>query len=417
MTGADKELRGMRRTTVIAACLLALFAAARADWTSIGPEGGPMYSGAVTATAPPTIYAAANGYGKPLFCTRDGGATWNAPGTIPYGPYAMAAHPTDTNRLYGVYSSLFLRTTDAGATWTQTSLGSNTVGYDLALNPLNPQVIYCAGYWYDGAAWRLAAVKSTNGGQNWAVTALDTASSAYGYSCAVDPVDTNVVYVGGYAGTTTAFYRSTDCGASWTKVAWPENAYYVYSIAVSPVDHDIVFAGTLYGIFRSTDQGQTWSKRSTGYYNYRIIFAPDSQSVMYSAAYSGVYRSTDSGMNWTLFTAGIEGSNVRFVLAPPGDPGAVYCGSTAGMYRSADYGQNWSAANTGILVGSIPVVSFDPSQTGTVYAEFVDNAVFKTTDLGASWQRQPTVLSCGNVCNIIIEPQNPQRRWMFEASG
>jgi hypothetical protein len=34
-----------------------------------------------------------------------------------------------------------------------------------------------------------------------------------------------------------------------------------------------------------------------------------------------------------------------------------------------------------------------------------------------TWARQPTVLSCGNVCNIIIQPDNPQRRWMFEASG
>jgi photosystem II stability/assembly factor-like uncharacterized protein len=406
----------MKKLVVTIGILAAMVA--HADWTSIGPEGGPMYCGTVAPGSPPTVYMASSNTSTPLLKTSDGGANWETTaGVLGNYPWKLAAHPSDPNTLFGVVSTVFYRSTDAGATWNQYSLGSNTIGYDIAVNPLNPQVIYSAGYWYDGSAWRLSSMKSTNGGQNWSVVQLDTASNAYGYACALDPVDTTIVYAGGYASSLTAFFRSTDCGATWTRVTWPANAYYIYSLAVSPVDHNIVFAGTLYGVYRSTDCGLSWAQQSTANYNYCIAVAPDNPNIMYSAVYTGVSRSTDAGLTWTTVTSGIQGTNIRVVLTVPGENGTVYCGSTAGVFKSTDYGLTWTSVNHGILIGKIPVVSFDPTQTGTAFAEFIDNAVFKTTDDGVTWERQPTVLSCGNVCNIIIEPGNPLRRWMFEASG
>ena len=146
---------------VISIMLLALAAVAFGDWTSIGPEGGPIYSGTVVPTNPPTVYVAASATGLPLLKSNDGGANWLPAGAALSGyPYALVAHPTDTNTLYGVYSSIFYRTTDAGLTWTTTSLGSNTNGNDIAINPLNPAVIYVVCYKYDGAAWKPSSAKS-----------------------------------------------------------------------------------------------------------------------------------------------------------------------------------------------------------------------------------------------------------------
>jgi photosystem II stability/assembly factor-like uncharacterized protein len=130
-----------------------------------------------------------------------------------------------------------------------------------------------------------------------------------------------------------------------------------------------------------------------------------------------MYRSTDAGLTWASSGAGVEGSIVRTVLVVPGEPGVVYCGSTGGMYKSTDYGVTWTAINQGIVIGKIPVVSVMPSEPATVFAEFVDNAIFKSTDDGGTWQRQPTVLSCGNVCGIAFDANNPLMRWMFEGSG
>jgi photosystem II stability/assembly factor-like uncharacterized protein len=403
---------------VMIAVLMVLSATAFADWTSIGPEGGPMYCGTVTATTPPTVYVASTSYNTPLLKMTDGGAAWLPAGAAMGNyPYVLVSHPTDPDQMYGVISSIFYRTTDAGASWSQSSLGSNTYGNDIALNPLNPQVIYVPCYAYDGTAWRMTSAKSTDGGSTWANTQLDTTSSTTLYSAAVDPVDTNVVYMGAYFGTSTVVFKSTDCGATWEQRVLPGNLYYIYSLYISPTDHNTVFAGTLYGIYRSTDAGETWNQQCANNYNYRIVSVPDEPDVMYSAAYTGIYRSTDAGITWTTCGAGVQGTNIRLVLTVPGEDGTVYCGSTGGMFKSTDYGATWNELNDGILIGKIPVVAFDPSAPGTAYAEFIDNAIFKTTDDGVSWERQPTVLSCGNVCNILFDPVDPQRRWMFEASG
>jgi len=388
-----------------------------ADWQSIGPEGGQIYCGVVPAGGA-AVYVASTATNTPVYSTTNGGASW-APAGAALGnyPWVMAAHPTDPNTLYGAVSTIFYRTTNGGTNWSQYSFGSNTIGYDIAVNPLNPQVIYAGGYKYDGSAWRMSASKSTDGGATWTATQLDTATPAYGYSCALDPLDTTKVYVGGYAGSTTAFYRSTDCGVTWTRVTWPENAYYVYSIYASPTSPNTVFAGTLYGVWRSTDAGQTWTKQSTCNYNYRIVSVPGQPSVMYSACLSNVYKSTDSGLTWAAVGAGLFGTTIRTVLTVPGSNSTVYAGSTAGMFKSTDYGATWTAVNSGILIGKIPALSFVPNAPGSAWAEFMDNAIFVTTNDGNSWSRQTSPLSCGNLCNIVFDPSDPQRVWMFEAGG
>jgi len=412
------EERSLSVKTVISTALVILASVAFADWSSIGPEGGPIYCGTVVPTNPPTVYVAATSSGLPLFKTTDGGENWLPAGaSMSSYPYVLVPHPADTNSLCGVYSSVFYRTYDAGANWDQYSLGSNTYGHDIAINPLNPSVIYVAGYKYDGTAWRITSLKSDDEGLSWTPTQIDTFASTSVYSVAIDPVDTSVVYVGAYANPSSMVFKSTDCGATWTPFNLPASMSYVYSLYVSLIDHNIVFAGTLYGVCRSTDAGETWTRQSTNNYNYRIVTAPGNPDVMYSAAYSNVYRSTDSGLTWAACGAGVKGATVRMVLTVPGESSTVYCGSTAGVFRSTDYGATWNEANRGIVIGRIPVVSFDPGTQGTAFAEFIDNAIFKTTDDGVTWERQPTVLSCGNVCNIIIEPADPQRRWMLEASG
>jgi len=404
--------------TAISAVLLVLAAVAFADWTSIGPEGGPIYCGTVVPTNPPTVYVAVTSSGLPLLKTTDGGENWLSAGApMSSYPYVLVPHPTDTNSLCGVYSSVFYRTYDAGTTWDQYSLGSNTYGNDIAINPLNPSVIYVAGYKYDGTAWRMTSLKSDDEGLSWTPTQIDTFPSTTVYSVAIDPVDTNVVYIGAYVDTFSVVYKSADCGTSWAPFDLPGRLYYVYSIYVSPTDHNIVFAGTLSGVCRSTDAGQTWARQSTSSYNYRIVTAPGNPDIMYSAAYSNVCRSTDAGLTWATCGAGVKGTTVRMVLTVPGESSTVYCGSTAGMFKSTDYGATWNQVNHGILIGKIPVVAFDPGSPGTAFAEFIDNDIFKTTDDGLTWAPQNTPLSCGNVCNILFEPADPQRIWMLEASG
>jgi photosystem II stability/assembly factor-like uncharacterized protein len=408
----------MRSSLAVSVALLALCTAALADWVNVGPPGGPVYSAAVTAGSPPGIYIGSNNSNYPLLRSTDYGATWASYGAnLANRPEQLAAHPTDPNRLYGVASSQFYRTTDGGTTWLTSSLGSNTYGNDVVVNPLNPQVIYVPGYRYNGSAWRINLARSTDGGATWTPVQVDTIACTSVYSAAIDPVDTTVLYVGAYYNSMSIVFKSTDRGTTWSRSNLGD-AYYVYALNVDPANRNTVLAGTYsYGIWRSTDAGATWTRQATSSYNYRFARDPGNPAYVYSAAYSGVYRSTDGGANWTYLSSGLAGAALRVVVTIPGQNGTVLAGSSGGMFKSTNYGANWTATNNGIAIGNIPALAHVPGSTGGTRVEFLDYDNFRTTDNGNTWSAAPTPLSCGNVCGIAFARLSPQRVWMLEGSG
>jgi hypothetical protein len=52
-------------------------------------------------------------------------------------------------------------------------------------------------------------------------------------------------------------FQSTDAGNSWNCVSIIE--HYANSIAVDPIDPDIVYIGSWYEVYKSTDGGETWT--------------------------------------------------------------------------------------------------------------------------------------------------------------
>lgn len=408
----------MNRKIVFTILLLSLSTLVFADWTSIGPSGGPIYCGAISSGSSPVIYAVPTNYPTPLLKTTDRGQNWtNTTGSLYSYPNAIAVDPGNANVVYTIIGSQCYKTTDGGASWNYSFIGNNAYFGCLAINQFNSQVLLAGGYAWDGSYWRPCIARSTTGGQNWTVVNTDTASNSYIYSVAIDPIDTTIFYAGGYATERSAFYKSTDRGETWIRYEFPNNVYYVYSIHVSPLNHNIILAGALQAIMRSADAGQTWTLQNYVSYNYSMTAVPGEPNVIYTGSYATVYRSDDTGRTWIDAGYGIYGQTVYCVLTDPGENATVYCGTVAGMFKSTDYGANWQAINDGIVVGQIPVVSIMPTDPHTVYIEFKDNAIFKSTDDGNTWQRQPEILACGNVCNICLDWSNPLRLWMLEGSG
>lgn len=407
----------MRYAAVIFGAGLLLVSMSRADWVSIGPGGGPIYSGTVAAGAQPSIYIGTTNSNYPLLKSTDNGINWaKTGGSLANRPEQLAADPSDPNRLYAVSGSVFYRTTNGGTTWQQSSLGSNTYGNDIVVNPLNPQIIYVPGYRYTGSVWKINLARSTDGGATWTAIQVDTVSTTTVYCAAIDPVDTGTIYVGAWYNNITIVFKTTNSGATWTRSDLG-GAYYVYSLHVNPTSRNIILAGTLYGIYRSTDGGTTWTQRSSYNYNYRIVRDPGSPNTLYAASYSVVCRSTDDGVSWTPLSSGIAGTQIRTVLTIPGQPGTVLAGSTGGMFRSTNSGNTWTAANSGIAIGVIPALAHKPGSPGYSRLEFLDYDNFQTTDNGNSWQIATTPLSCGNVCAIAYARLAPQRVWLLEGSG
>ncbi|HYI12245.1 MAG TPA: hypothetical protein VEK57_24540 [Thermoanaerobaculia bacterium] len=60
-------------------------------------------------------------------------------------------------------------------------------------------------------------------------------------------------------------YRTTDYGKTWTSMATKDLQGYALSIEQDPVDPDLLFLGTEFGLWLSTDAGKSWAKWKHGF--------------------------------------------------------------------------------------------------------------------------------------------------------
>ncbi|MBA2810129.1 cellulose binding domain-containing protein [Streptomyces sp. KM273126] len=193
-------------------------------------------------------------------------------------------------------------------------------------------------------------------------------------------------------------YRWAESSKTWTplldSIGWDNWGHTgVVSLASDTVDPNKVYAavGTYTNswdpkngaVLRSADRGATWQKADLPFklggnmpgrgMGERLAVDPNRNSVLYLGAPSGkgLWRSTDSGATWSQVT---NFPNAGNYVQDPSD--------TSG-YASDNQGIVW--------------VTFDESTgssgnaTKTVYVGVADkdNAVYRSTDAGATWSRLP----------------------------
>src|SRR5258706_8660427 len=154
------------------------------------------------------------------------------------------------------------------STWTSigprpTDLGSIYVTAGrvnaIAIDPRDNNVVYLGAA--EGGVW-----KTTDGGINWRPLTDDQNSLASG-AIAIDPTNPDTVYAGtgeenfaidSYYGA--GILKSTNGGASWTKIIGPFVRTTIGALAISPSNSQTLLASSRIGIYRSTDGAATWTQ-------------------------------------------------------------------------------------------------------------------------------------------------------------
>jgi photosystem II stability/assembly factor-like uncharacterized protein len=235
---------------------------------------------------------------------------------------------------------------------------------DIAFHPTDPLTFYIASA--GGGVW-----KTTNGGTTFVPLTDNLTSLACG-AVAVDPVNPSVVYVGtgelnysldSYYGD--GLYKSTDAGASWTKIATTGViGSYVSQIAIDPLNTNNLFLSGSAGVFKSTNAGTSWTSTSSGSNANCIIVNPLRSQTLYTTTggYSAdiIKKSTDGGATWVPIVAGLPASIARAQLAlAPGDTARLYASianpstyATLGLYMSTDGGASWTLESSTNYLGS-----------------------------------------------------------------
>jgi photosystem II stability/assembly factor-like uncharacterized protein len=206
--------------------------------------------------APGTIWCVAD---FNLFRSTDDGLTWRRIQTDPASPRVpvqVAVDPTDRSNVFVIDSDgAFWRSGDAGATWEPGGPAGNAglKVYDLVVDPQTPSILYAAG--------ARGIAKSTDRGDTW--TLLSAEPAKYYYEVHIAPSSPSTLYAAaGLGNLTWLLQRSTDAGATWTRMNFENEGVIETSLAVDPLVATTVYAADNGYIYRSTDGGNTWSEFS-----------------------------------------------------------------------------------------------------------------------------------------------------------
>ncbi len=171
--------------------------------------------------------------------------------------------------------------------------------------------------------------RSTNGGTNWtALTANLKSSSDLFTTMSISPVEGNVIYAGmsGYRGAAdSAFlFVSTNSGSSWNEITrnLPATASFC-RVTADPTHKGTAYLAVLVyslshqvsHVLKTTDYGDTWiglDSTGNGFDDVptKVICVDSSSGDIYAGTYWGVYRSTDDGTSWSKYGTGLPNAIV-----------------------------------------------------------------------------------------------------------
>jgi len=158
------------------------------------------------------------------------------------------------------------------------------------------------------------------------------------------------------------FYQSRDSGKNWTDVRSNLPGLDLHAFAASASEPSLLYAFAVgYGLFRSTDAGETWEPLGPGAPRVPTALATGGTGeTLYVGTDQGVVMSRIRGES---FAPAIRvGAGPVTALAAAANSEVLYAGTPQGLYRSADGGQSWIKTGYGGDVAALAVHPTDPER-------------------------------------------------------
>ena len=261
-------------------------------------------------------------YGDGVYKSTDGGKSWENTGLKDSGHISQIwINPDDSDEvLVAAQGPLWnsggdrglYRTLDAGASWQRIlDIDEHTGINEFVVDPGNPDLIVASSYQRRRHVWVLI-----NGGPG------------------------------------SAIHKSSDRGKTWTKVTsgLPSDHMGRIGLAAAPSDSKMIYAiieasDDERGVYRSTDFGSNWSKRSSymstspQYYNELVVDPHNAERVYSLNTFTNM--SEDGGVTFAPISNQWRHVDDHALWIDPDNTKHLYIGGDGGIYESWDRGSTW----------------------------------------------------------------------------
>ncbi|MCX6763086.1 MAG: YCF48-related protein [Candidatus Moranbacteria bacterium] len=259
----------------------------------------------------------------------------------------------------------------------------------LVANPQNGNEVYI-GTVSNGV------LKTIDAGEKWQVIKVSPNAAAKVYTVAIDPINSNVVYVAAVVDGRGKILKSTDAGATWKEIySESSSGPFVLALAIDPAGSGKIFGGTTEGqIIFSDNSGDSWKnlyKAQGGVFKIAI----DSMNpglAYFAVSQSGLLRTRDGGKNFeNLGEKNTSGGQQQFgsptaITTDPNKANWIYAGTTKGLFRSKNGGDDWEAMKvlSDPQENAIRGIAINPINSDEVIYGAAQ-AFYKSVDGGQSW--------------------------------
>ena len=303
-------------------------------------------------------------------------------------PNIVYAIYNDGSNLIGLY-----KTTDFGNTWTNVDndneLSGGTGGFSwyfgqVRVHPTNPDIVYVLD---------VAFMRSIDGGDTWPIIYGYGGPSILHvdhHALAIHPGNPDIIINGNDGG----INISTNGGVSFTKVAeLPVTQF--YEIGLDRNNPQRIYGGTQDNGTLRTLTGATndWSRIFGGDGFYVIVDHSNPNIIYAESQFGNLGKSTNGGTSFSGATNGISGRTnwSTPVVMDPIDSNVLYYGAER-VFKTTNGASSWTAvsprlssAASGSRLGTITTIGVSPAANRIVWAGTDDGKIWVSADAGTSW--------------------------------
>ncbi len=315
-----------------------------------------------------------------VYKSTDLGLTWFLPsGATNPADIIQSIYSIDNEIYVGIYRFGLFKSTNEGITWMQ--INNGIINKDiLSVNGSDSLILSSA----------FSGVNITfNKGTSWNNLSQGLNNSSITTLLSVD----NNLFAGTYGA---GIFRSNDNGNSWTKLNHPN--LYVGDL-LSAHNRIYTIISEYYGgpypakVYWSLNLGENWSS-STFVESFRCLTA-SGENLLVGSGY-GLYRSTNYGQTWTNIVNGIPNHIVVTSIASK-DSIILFTNGGGGIYRSSDYGLSWNFITISGLYSAHKIkFAGDRFYVGSSQV----NVLFESMDNGLTWSSVQTPLFNADVLTL-----------------